>query len=231
MFSKLKRRFDGKGKRLAALTLAASLLCGIAGCSKEQAISPASGNGVVSNSENVSISGFESDTTSILETTGKFDWDKALSEFYIDSIKMEFPFSESSLGENFIFKIDEARYTSDDGNGCLTVVVDYKDYNGLWLFEAQYKGITKETYKPDLVPDKIYSIDRPIVQGIKEGTSMDNVYALWGKPDETEQTVLSSDRTKVIYYGKDDGQRLCLRYNNNSNMVESIEIDFTNTKG
>ena len=34
MFSKIKQGFDRKSKRVVALMLAASMLCGIAGCSK-----------------------------------------------------------------------------------------------------------------------------------------------------------------------------------------------------
>ena len=228
MFSELKHRFDGKGKRAVALFATMALLCGFTGCKKEEV--EGSSNSVVSTSKDVSISNFESTTTSTLETTGKFDWDKAMSDFYIDDIKMKYPFSESVLGEKFIFNVDEARYTSGDeyGDGWLTIVVDHKDHTSWWIFEARYNGVTKETYKPDLAPDKIYSIPEPVIQGIKEGTLMEDVYALWGKPDETEETVISSPRTKVYYYGKEDGQRLCLRYDNTTNKVESIEIYFRN---
>ena len=41
MFSKIKHGFDRKAKRLVALMLAASMLCGIAGCTKEPSESPA----------------------------------------------------------------------------------------------------------------------------------------------------------------------------------------------
>ena len=40
MFSKIKHGFDRKAKRLVALMLAASMLCGIAGCTKEPSESP-----------------------------------------------------------------------------------------------------------------------------------------------------------------------------------------------
>ena len=41
IFSKIKRGFDREGKRAVALMLAASMLCGIAGCTKEPSDSPA----------------------------------------------------------------------------------------------------------------------------------------------------------------------------------------------
>lgn len=212
-------------KKLLAFGLAAVLACGFCGCANEESSSQTS-------SAPQSVSTAVSSETSVKETAnGDFDWDKAMSDFYIDDkkmIKMKYPFSESVLGENFIFEVDESQYTSGDeyGDGWLTVVVNHKDYNGWWLFKAQYKGITKDEYKPDLAPDKIYTISGPIVQGIKEGTSMENVYALWGKPDKIEEGVISSPRTKVFYYGKENGQRLCLRYDHTTNKVESISFEF-----
>ena len=198
-----------------ALLLAAVLLCGTAGCRKdEERISDPESPAVVSDS---AIS------------NGSFDWDKALSEFYIDGIKMEYPFSESSLGEDFKFK-DESFHYNDSGN-YLTVVVDHKDCSGLWLFEAQYNGVTEDTYKPNCIPDAIYSIFEPSVQGIQEGTSMEVVYDLWGEPDEIEGKINSSDHDKAIYYGKKDGQKLYLWYDNTTNKVESIQIDFVDMKG
>lgn len=74
---------------------------------------------------------------------------------------MEYPFSESSLGTDF--KFDDDPIYNDIGD-YITIVVDHKDCNGLWLFEARYKGVTKETYKPDLVPDRIYSLFHPSIQ-------------------------------------------------------------------
>ena len=220
-------------KKALCLGLAAALACGLCGCAKKEESSLQT-SAPQSASQTTSTETLSSETTSSSEIpTGSFDWDKAMSDFYIDGIKMKYPFSESVLGEKFIFNVDEARYTSGDeyGDGWLTIVVDHKDHTSWWIFEARYNGVTKETYKPDLAPDKIYSIPEPVIQGIKEGTLMEDVYALWGKPDETEETVISSPRTKVYYYGKEDGQRLCLRYDNTTNKVESIEIDFTNAKG
>lgn len=157
--------------------------------------------------------------------TGSFDWDKALSEFYINGVKMEYPFSESSLGADFEFD-DEPIY--NEFGDYLTIVVDHKDCTGVWLFEAKYKGVTKETYTPDLVPDAVYSLFYPSVQGIEEKTPMEDVYALWGEPNEVRQNTRS---TAAVYYGNDDGQKLCLWYDNTTNKVKSIEIDFANMKG
>ena len=196
-----------------AFLLAAVMLLGLSGCDKSES----------------SISESSSAVSDSAISNGSFDWDKALSEFYIDGIKMEYPFSESSLGEDFKFK-DESFHYNDSGN-YLTVVVDHKDCSGLWLFEAQYNGVTEDTYKPNCIPDAIYSIFEPSVQGIQEGTSMEVVYDLWGEPDEIEGKINSSDRDKAVYYGKKDRQKLYVWYNNTTNTVESIQIDFTNMKG
>lgn len=157
--------------------------------------------------------------------TGSFDWDKALSEFYINGVKMEYPFSESSLGADFEFD-DEPIY--NEFGDYLTIVVDHKDCTGVWLFEANYKGVTKETYTPDLVPDAVYSLFYPSVQGIEEKTPMEDVYALWGEPNEVTQ---GNHGDTAVYYGNDDGQKLYVKYDHEKNEVILITIDFTNMKG
>ena len=175
------------------------------------------------NSVTQSVSEVTSAETSVNEApAGGFDWDKAMSEFYLNGIKIEYPFSESSLGEDYEFD-DEPIY--NDIGDYLTIVVDHKDCRGLWFFEARYKGVTKETYKPDLVPDRIYSLYHPSVQGIKEKTPMEDVYALWGEPDETEER---KHYNSAVYYGKKEGQKLYIYFDKTKDRVELIEIDFTN---
>lgn len=197
-----------------ALLLAAVLLCGTTGCSKnEERNSDPESPAVVSDS---AIS------------NGSFDWDKALSEFYIDGIKMEYPFSESSLGEDFTF--DDKTY--DEATDLLIITVDHKENNaGLWLFKAEYIGISPETYNYECVPSAIYSVYNPEIQGIKEGTLMDSVYALWGKPNEIKDNPRETDYDSAVYYGKEDVQKIYVRYDNTTNKVESIQIDFVNMKG
>lgn len=225
-------------KKVALLLTAAALLCGLAGCGKKETSSPVpesvssvpeEKSEAVQSSETDSDNSVssESQNTEVTAPTGSFDWDKALSEFYIDGIKIEYPFSESSLGPDFEYS-DKPSYNEIGDH--LTFSVDHKDCNGLWLFEARYKGVNKETYTPDLVPDRIYSMHYPSVQGIEENTSMEDVYALWGLPDEIEEKEHSSDHDTAVYYGKKDGQKLYLWYDNTTNKVELIEIDFTDMK-
>lgn len=203
-------------KRTAALLLMGTMLCGLAGCSKNEGGSSQS----ISNS-----SGASSEIKALM---GSFDWDKALSEFYIDGIKMEYPFSEGSLGENFIFD-DTPSYGAVADT--LIVTVDHKGCKGLWLFKAEYRGITPETYSPDCVPDALYSMYNPSFQGVMEKTSMNDVYDLWGKPDKIEDELDESGYNTAVYYGDESGKRLYLRYDIATNEVESIKIDFTNMKG
>ena len=207
-------------KRVLCAVLAAALACGLCGCarSEESSAQPDSVNNLARTNPII-----DDETTSKSEApAGKFDWDKALSEFYLNDIKIEYPFSESSLGEDYEFD-DEPIY--NEFGDYLTIVVDRKDHQGMWFFEAVYKGVTKETYTPDLVPDRIYSLLRPSVQGIKENTPRDNVYAIWGEPDETEE---GKHFNSAIYYGKEEGQKLYLYFDKTKDTVKLIEIDFTN---
>lgn len=211
-------------KKVLCVVLAAALACGLCGCAKKEESSvQTSTSQSMPNSVTQSVSQAISAETSVTEApAGSFDWDKAISELYINGIKMEYPFSESSLGADF--KFDDDPIYNEFGD-YLTIVVDHKDCRGLWLFEARYKGITKETYNPDLVPDRIYSLYHPSVQGIEEKTSMEDVYAIWGEPDEYEE---GKHFNSSVYYGKKEGQKLYVYYDKTTNKVELIEIDFNN---
>lgn len=213
-------------KKVLCAVLAAALACGLCGCGKKEESSAQTGTPQSEPNRVMQIASQPATTeTSVNETpTGSFDWDKALSELYIGDVKIEYPFSESSLGSDFIFD-DEPIY--NEFGDYLTIVVDHKDCRGLWFFEARYKGVTKETYTPDLVPDRIYSLYHPSVQGIKEKTSKEDVYALWGEPDEYEEM---NHFNSAVYYGKKEGQKLYIDFDKTKDRVELIEIDFTDMK-
>lgn len=57
---------------------------------------------------------------------------------------------------------------------------------------------------------------------------MEDVYALWGELNEVTQ---GNHGDTAVYYGKDDGQKLYIKYDNEKNKVILITIDFTNMKG
>ena len=213
-------------KKVLCAVLAAVLACGLCGCGKKEESSVQTSAPQSEQNRVMQIASQPVSTeTSVNEApAGSFDWDKAMSEFYLNGIKIEYPFSESSLGEDYEFD-DEPIY--NDIGDYLTIVVDHKECGGLWFFEARYKGVTKETYKPELVPDRIYSLYHPSVQGIKEKTPMENVYAIWGEPDETEE---GKHYNSAVYYGKIERQKLYIYFDKTKDRVELIEIDFTDMK-
>lgn len=214
---------------MIALLAGAALLCGIAGCENTEGNISAPESSTNSDTSNVEDSSVTESESSETTQTGKFDWDAAMNDFYINGIKMEYPFSESSLGEDFTFEVDEAfyNYVGD----YLKIIVDHKDCKGLWLFEAEYKGINEDTYTPDCVLSSIYSMYKPSIQGIKYDTLMDEVYKIWGEPNEVIDRTNKSDRNTATYYGKEEGQKVILSYDNTTNEILTISIDFVDMKG
>ena len=178
-------------------------------------------------SESVSES-TESDTVSIAEAKGEFDWDTAMDNFYIKGIKIEYPFSERTLGNDFIFEENPFYNTAGD---YLEFKVDHTQSQDLWLFSAKFKKVNVKTYNNDCIVSDVKSLTEPNIQGLTEGISLDKVYLIWGKPDEIEQKHSESNYDTAIYYGNEEGQKIYLWYDNISNELLTISIDFENMKG
>ena len=218
-------------RKIIALLAGAALLCGIAGCENTEGnvSAPESSTNSENSTSNVEQSSTAEPESSETTRTGKFDWDAAMNDFYINGIKMEYPFSESSLGEDFTFDVDSAFY-SDVGD-YLKINVDHRNCTGLWLFEAEYKNITNETYNKDCIVSAISYMFKPSIQGITEKTSMENVYALWGEPNEIEGKTGETNYDTAVYYGNIEGQKIYLWYDNTTNEVLLMSIDFVDMKG
>ncbi|MCH5206912.1 MAG: hypothetical protein J1F09_08155 [Oscillospiraceae bacterium] len=220
-------------KKIFAFVLALSMLCAMTACDKNEGSastqeSSTSSESSTGSTEDSSSTPSAPDSSSEITPTGKFDWDAAMSDFYINGIKMEYPFSESSLGEDFTFDVDNAFYNYI--GDYLNIVVNHKDCIG-WIFQVKYKGIDKDTYTPDCVVSSIYSMNNPSIQGINQGDSMDDVYALWGEPDKIEGKIGESQYDTAVYYGNVEGQKIYLWYNNTTNELLLITVDYIDMKG
>lgn len=101
MFGKLKHQLDGMGKRAVAFTLAALLLCGIAGCTKEP-----------SSAESDDTSADISDSN---DKTG-FDIDRVRKNIIIKGQTIEIPTKLKDLPKGWTYKLYDEKdvFLKDD---------------------------------------------------------------------------------------------------------------------
>lgn len=134
MFSKLKHRFDGKAQRLVALMLAAALLCGIAGCTKEHSEAPA-----YSNDTSVDLSNGNDETG--------FDIERIRKNVIVDGQAIKIPIKLKDLPKDWTYEASANRFAEDRG------YVEVKDKNGNLLFSCGVEKF-KESKKGE---SKIYN--------------------------------------------------------------------------
>lgn len=129
MFSKIKQGFDRKSKRVVALMLAASMLCGIAGCSKETNGSPTESN----------------DTSAVLsnnnDETG-FDIERIRKTVVVDGEALEIPIKLKDLPKDWSW--ETSTRLCPEG----ICYVEVKDKNGDFLFSCGAENY-KESNKGD----------------------------------------------------------------------------------
>lgn len=147
MFSKIKHGFDRKAKRLVALMLAASLLCGIAGCSKETNWSPAESN-------ETSV-----DLSNDYDETG-FDIERIRKNVIVDGQAIEIPIKLKDLPKDWTYETSANRFAEDRCH------VEVKDKNGDLLFSCGAENY-KESQKGDSrIFDAPFENDKCSVDGI-----------------------------------------------------------------
>lgn len=143
MFSKIKHWFDGKAQRLVALMLAASLFCGIAGCSKEQAEYPAE-----SNDTSVDLSNGNDETG--------FDIDRVRKSIIIKGQTIEIPMRLKDLPKGWTYKLyDEKDVFLKDDQFLATMF-----YNDEEMYVAALENYKKNKPKESIIYNlTIYSSD------------------------------------------------------------------------
>lgn len=143
MFSKIKHWFDGKAQRLVALMLAASLFCGIAGCSKEQAEYPAE-----SNDTSVDLSNGNDETG--------FDIDRVRKSIIIKGQTIEIPMKLKDLPKGWTYKLyDEKDVFLKDDQFLATMF-----YNDEEMYVAALENYKKNKPKESIIYNlTIYSSD------------------------------------------------------------------------
>lgn len=147
MFSKIKHEFDGKAKRLIALILAASMLCGIAGCTKESSDSPAD----ISDAS-VELSGNNDEIG--------FDIERIRKNVIVDGQAIEIPIKLKDLPKDWTYETSANRFAEDRCH------VEVKDKNGDLLFSCGAENY-KESQKGDSrIFDAPFENDKCSVDGI-----------------------------------------------------------------
>lgn len=147
MFSVIKHGFDMKGKRLVALMLAASLLCGIAGCTKEPSDSPAD------------ISDASVELSNDNDKIG-FDIERIRKTVVVDGQAIEIPIKLKELPKDWTYETSANRFAEDRCH------VEVKDKNGDLLFSCGAENY-KESKKGDSrIFDAPFENDKCSVDGI-----------------------------------------------------------------
>ena len=111
--------------------------------------------------------------------SGTFDWDTAMSQATFNGKAIPMPFSVNDLGEGYhMGAMDDDPVANDycmgglyDSDGALMAVLEF------------YHVLTKD-YTDDYPVGNVGELRGLCIQGIQEGTPMEQVYATWGEPDE-----------------------------------------------
>lgn len=163
MFNKIKHGFDRKAIRLVTLMLAASLLCGIAGCSKGTNVSPAE-----SNDTSVDLSGNNDETG--------FDIERIRKNVIVDGQAIEIPIKLKDLPEDWTYETSANRFAEDRCH------VEVKNKNGDLLFSCGAENY-KESQKGDSrIFDAPFENDKCSVDGITPfKTTREEIIEKYGK--------------------------------------------------
>ena len=194
MFSIIKHGFDMKAKRLVALILAASMLCGITGCSKNEI------SVLTSSAQNVSQSTSQSGMDSISEQTS-FDIEVVRKSLIVKDVPFELPKRNGDLDDAWTFKRRETHYVDNTG------LADFY-YNGKEMFVAGI-GDFKEGKEDDgYIYDIALESDDCSIGGITPNVSTkDDVVKKYGNQAKIN-TYEERGLYRYIYGTQDSNQEL-----------------------
>ena len=166
MFSKIKHGFDRKAKRLVALMLAASMLCGIAGCTKEPSESPADIN----------------DTSIELSNDNDeigFDIDRVRKNIIIKGQTIEIPVKLGEIPEGWSYKLYDEKDIYLRENQFLATMY----YNGNEMYIAALENYNKNKPEESIIYNlTIYESDCSIDGLVPSETTKQEVVKRYGEP-------------------------------------------------
>lgn len=149
MFSKIKHGFDRKAKRLVALMLAASMLCGIAGCTKEPSESPADIN----------------DTSIELSNDNDeigFDIDRVRKNIIIKGQTIEIPVKLGEIPEGWSYKLYDEKDVYLRENQFLATMY----YNGNEMYIAALENFFPDKPKESIIYNLTIETDDCSIDGL-----------------------------------------------------------------
>lgn len=166
IFSKIKQGFDRKSKRVVALMLAASMLCGIAGCTKEPSDSPAD------------ISDASVELSNDNDEIG-FDIDRVRKSIIIKGQTIEIPVKLGEIPEGWSYKLYDEKDVYLRDNQFLATMY----YNGNEMYIAALENYNKNKPEESIIYNlTIYESDCSIDGLVPSETTKQKVVKRYGEP-------------------------------------------------
>lgn len=213
MFSKIKHGFDRKAKRLVALMLAASMLCGIAGCTKEPSDSPAD------------ISDASVELSNDNDEIG-FDIDRVRKSIIIKGQTIEIPVKLGEIPEGWSYKLYDEKDVYLRENQFLATMY----YNGNEMYIAALENYNKNKPEESIIYNlTIYESDCSIDGLMPQLSTKQDVIDKYGEP------LSGVGNEHYYYYGIVNGEnKTGGRLNDHSigvrftedNLIKSISITY-----
>lgn len=213
IFSKIKQGFDRKSKRVVALMLAASMLCGIAGCTKEPSDSPAD------------ISDASVELSNDNDEIG-FDIDRVRKSIIIKGQTIEIPVKLGKIPEGWSYKLYDEKDVYLRENQFLATMY----YNGNEMYIAALENYNKNKPEESIIYNlTIYESDCSIDGLMPQLSTKQDVIDKYGEP------LSGVGNEHYYYYGIVNGEnKTGGRLNDHSigvrftedNLIKSISITY-----
>lgn len=213
IFSKIKRGFDREGKRAVALMLAASMLCGIAGCTKEPSDSPAD------------ISDASIELSNDNDEIG-FDIDRVRKNIIIKGQTIEIPVKLGEIPEGWSYKLYDEKDVYLRENQFLATMY----YNGNEMYIVALENFFPDKPKESIIYNlTIYESDCSIDGLMPQLSTKQDVIDKYGEP------LSGVGNEHYYYYGIVNGEnKTGGRLNDHSigvrftedNLIKSISITY-----
>lgn len=213
IFSKIKQGFDRKSKRVVALMLAASMLCGIAGCTKEPSDSPAD------------ISDASVELSNDNDEIG-FDIDRVRKSIIIKGQTIEIPVKLGEIPEGWSYKLYDEKDVYLRENQFLATMY----YNGNEMYIAALENYNKNKPEESIIYNlTIYESDCSIDGLMPQLSTKQDVIDKYGEP------LSGVGNEHYYYYGIVNGENKTVgRLNDHSigvrftedNLIKSISITY-----
>ena len=169
-----------------------------------------------SNKKESSVS--ESQSTSAVGSTSSsdgFDWDIVKQDITRDGNKIDFPCSANDLGKDYIMsKINDDLFGE---NMCYGSVDKPGEYTNTMICMVYFYGVKADDYNSSVKCSSIAFAPTLYVQGIGEGSSMEDAEKVFGKPYDTNEVA-------NYYLSKSGKERITIYYDEETNKVEQIQI-------